>query len=290
MGMHFRHKSGFTIVELAVVISVIGILASITVVGYGAWQKRTTVNVVSSDLFNAASAMENARNFGNAYPTSFPATFQPSSNVVLEMVTTATGKYCINAYSTRDTSVRMSIYSDNARQTRDYTCAGTTIGSPIGGSIPATPTGVNIAPSFASWTLSGGATYNSSTGELILGSSGTAVSPKVRVNGVAGVNINAEFYATTQSGYAGNQPYGSWYSGTQYFTSDGTTPATNTWGYQANGCAPKVNLNSWTVSAMSNCVYALGNNVTYFTLIVYGSNYTYPSPDLKIRNMTFIPY
>jgi prepilin-type N-terminal cleavage/methylation domain-containing protein len=100
MGMHFRHKSGFTIVELAVVISVIGILASITVVGYGAWQKRTTENVIKSDLSNAASAMENARNFGNKYPVAVPSSFKPSDKVSMSGGSSNGTTYCIQASST----------------------------------------------------------------------------------------------------------------------------------------------------------------------------------------------
>lgn len=115
MGMQLRRKLGFTIVELAVVISVIGILASITVVGYGAWQKRTTENVIKSDLSNAASAMENARNFGNAYPTTVPTSFKPSDNVLLAGGSSDGKTYCIQASSSRDSTI--SLYVSNTNTT-----------------------------------------------------------------------------------------------------------------------------------------------------------------------------
>ena len=113
MGMQFRRKSGFTIVELAVVISVIGILASITVVGYGAWQKRTTENVIKSDLSNAASAMENARNFGNTYPATVPTSFKPSDKVVMSGGSSNGTTYCIQASSTQTAGVTMYVTNSN---------------------------------------------------------------------------------------------------------------------------------------------------------------------------------
>jgi len=45
-----RLRAGFTIVELVVVIAVIGILATITIVSYGAWHKSTLSAQVKSDL------------------------------------------------------------------------------------------------------------------------------------------------------------------------------------------------------------------------------------------------
>jgi Tfp pilus assembly protein PilE len=282
-------KTGFTIVELVVIITVIGILVSIGVVGYGSWQKRAAINVVKTDLTNAAAAMENTRNFSNSYPSSFPVNYQPSSNVVMEMTTTTPGKYCINAYHAKDTSIRMSVYSDEGQKVREFLCIGTTSGSVIGGTIPPTPRGVNLAPSFASWTLSGGATYNASTKELTLGATGTAVSPKVRVNGVAGMNINGMFYATTQSPNVTFQPHGGWLSGAAYYMADGISPATNTWGYTGNGCAGKVTLNSWNSSMTGDCGYALGNNVEYASVSLSGGN-GYASPDIKIKDFTFRAY
>ncbi|RWZ78826.1 MAG: pilus assembly protein [Candidatus Microsaccharimonas sossegonensis] len=50
--------SGFTIVELLVIIAVIGILAGVSILGYGAWKKQTIVSQLKSDLNGAAQAME----------------------------------------------------------------------------------------------------------------------------------------------------------------------------------------------------------------------------------------
>ncbi|MEI6229052.1 MAG: prepilin-type N-terminal cleavage/methylation domain-containing protein [Candidatus Saccharibacteria bacterium] len=61
-------SKAFTIIELVVVITVIGILATITVVGYGNWRQSVDESVVKSDLQAAAAAMENYRSFNGGYP------------------------------------------------------------------------------------------------------------------------------------------------------------------------------------------------------------------------------
>ena len=63
-----RLTSGFTIVELIVVITVIGILATIGIVSYNGWQDSVTATQLKSDLQGAAAAMENYRNFHSGYP------------------------------------------------------------------------------------------------------------------------------------------------------------------------------------------------------------------------------
>lgn len=96
--------SAFTIVELIVVITVIGILASIAIVGYGDWRKRTTITQLNSDLNGAASAMENYSNFNNTYPAAIPTTFKSSKGVSLSGGSLNSGKtYCIDATSDSQT-------------------------------------------------------------------------------------------------------------------------------------------------------------------------------------------
>lgn len=56
-----KDKSGFTIVELLIVIVVIGILAAITVVAYNGIQERTRNAKVSADLRSLHSAVKAAR-------------------------------------------------------------------------------------------------------------------------------------------------------------------------------------------------------------------------------------
>jgi len=61
--------SGFTIVELLVVIVVIGILASITIVSYTGISKRATAAAMQSDLSNASKQLKVYQASHGSYPT-----------------------------------------------------------------------------------------------------------------------------------------------------------------------------------------------------------------------------
>ncbi|MBC7943505.1 prepilin-type N-terminal cleavage/methylation domain-containing protein [Candidatus Saccharibacteria bacterium] len=120
MGIVDKKVKGFTIVELIVVIGVIGILAGITVVGYGAWRTTTTQNQLKSDLNGVASSMETARNFGDTYPATVPSTFTPSSGVVLSGGGMSSGKnFCVTA-----TQNSLSYRATNYSTPRPGTCSG----------------------------------------------------------------------------------------------------------------------------------------------------------------------
>lgn len=110
-----KKTNGFTIVELMVVIVVIGILAGIVVVAYGSWHKNTDTNAVKSDLVNASTAMEGARNFSNGYPSSVPSTFQASENVQVTGGSSDGKSYCIQGVSSHDSTV--SYYIVNGSKT-----------------------------------------------------------------------------------------------------------------------------------------------------------------------------
>lgn len=106
-------NNGFTIVEIMTVITVIGILIGITIFSIGNWRTRTAQNEVSSDLHNAASAMEAARNFSTGYPVSIPTTFKASPNVTVTLKTSTSSTYCIEASSKVVTSVVYKISNSN---------------------------------------------------------------------------------------------------------------------------------------------------------------------------------
>lgn len=63
-----KHRNGFTIVELLIVIVVIGILAAITVVAYNGMQNRATNTTVQTDLRNMNAKLAMFRIDNSRYP------------------------------------------------------------------------------------------------------------------------------------------------------------------------------------------------------------------------------
>ena len=125
-----EHKNGFTIVELLVIIVVVGVLAGITVVGYGAWRTRVAQAEVKSDLNGVYGAMENARNFGNGYPTSIPSSFQSSEGVTVTYVSGDAKSYCVEARSNAVNSVRFFLNIAEGKEPREGQCAPAAPGVP----------------------------------------------------------------------------------------------------------------------------------------------------------------
>jgi prepilin-type N-terminal cleavage/methylation domain-containing protein len=112
-----RFSSAFTIIELIVVVAIIAILAAIVIVSYSSWRQSTTVSQLKSDLNNAASAMENYRNFNSGYPADITTitTFTPSSGVTLSGGSSDGGiTYCVSAVSSQFPSLYYHIDTTNS--------------------------------------------------------------------------------------------------------------------------------------------------------------------------------
>lgn len=94
-------RSGFTLVEMVIVVVVIGILVSIVILSFGAWRDRTGRTELEAELRSASSAIKNYQNFNNAYPTSLSVIpYSGSSNVTLTYTLRPGGaSYCLNALS-----------------------------------------------------------------------------------------------------------------------------------------------------------------------------------------------
>ena len=93
-----KTSSGFTIVELLIVIVIIGILAALIVAVYNGIQQRAAVATLQTDLRNAAKVLEEARIDNNdQYPLSFPGTYKTSAKVTLNLAETGdSSTFCIN--------------------------------------------------------------------------------------------------------------------------------------------------------------------------------------------------
>lgn len=99
IGSRKQKTPGFTIVELLVIITTLAILAGIVVFSFGQWRKSTAETEVKNDLKSFSTAMENARNFQNAYPTSAPSSFTASENVTVTLKSATSTAYCAEGSS-----------------------------------------------------------------------------------------------------------------------------------------------------------------------------------------------
>ncbi len=289
-----RRSVGFTIVELLIVIVVIAVLAAITVVAFNGIRERAAMSSLKSDLSAAAKKMELAKvDNAELYPATLPAGVSASNGNVLQLTAVAdqTREYCINGYGPGNKSISI----ETGGMLREYLCAGATIGTAVGGSVPTAARGVNLlAGGFSTWTTSGGITYNSSTDEMIcsgVGIAGTATSPLIRVDSPTSGSFGFEGYATLPTP---TRAYSGVYAGSSYYQANGTTSAFNAapspGPYSGNGYASSLSapFSSWQARAMS---MTLGPNIIYVRLRVQCDNSVngYTS-DTRYRSPTYVVY
>jgi general secretion pathway protein G len=77
-----RYNSGFTIVELLVVIVVIGVLAAITIVSYTGISRRAVIAVVKSDLANVSKKLELYQVENSSYPVAIDSCPAPTAGSI----------------------------------------------------------------------------------------------------------------------------------------------------------------------------------------------------------------
>ena len=276
--MHKRH-SGFTIVELLIVIVVIAILAAITIVSYRGINDRAQTSALTNDLSAAAKRMELARvDNGEQYPSALPAGVSASPGNVLQLTSVAdsTKQFCINAYGPGNKV--MSVRNDGGIS--PFLCPGATIGNPVGGSVPTAPRGVNLVSDFSTWTTTGGVTYDATNKELVFNGTGNALSPLIRIDNARLSTVALQSYSTTAS--TTFTPQSGVYFSSYYYAADGTTPVNNTSSYTSNGNAQRTDLSTW---ANYSWTTPTGPGIIYIRYRVYSSPSNYTS-DNHVRNVT----
>lgn len=136
-----RHRNytihGFTIVEMLVVVSVIGIIAAVSTFGFRGWQQSLATKAVKSDLTLAMASLENAKNFTSGYPTEMPGNFNMSDEITLALQWSDATRFCVQASSNKYPSVMHFIDSTQGKSIRTGICPAS----------PITPTVPPAAPS-----------------------------------------------------------------------------------------------------------------------------------------------
>lgn len=145
---------------------------------------------------------------------------------------------------------------------------------------------VNLAAAYSQWTLAGGATYASGTGQITIPAGGSVASPLMRVDSPSNITIGGDFYSSNQAAYAPFNPNAAYHYTISYYAGDGVTPVANTAGYTSNGCAQPYPVNTWSTSTL--CGFAGGPGIIYVQYTLIGSNSGYASPTYLSRNPQLI--
>lgn len=187
-----KTTSGFTIVELLIVIVVIGILVAITIVAYNGIQQRALVTTLKSDLTNASKQIELNQVDNGAYPTSLPANVKASKNVTLSLSEAGSG-YCINAESSSSTSARWS-YNSASGGLQEGLCSGAVI---AGSETGLNPNLITNTAFTSGWNLN----FQNPTGRALSSRAGTPSDPYPSrpVLTLANTGTGATSYCVVQS-------------------------------------------------------------------------------------------
>lgn len=110
-----RRNTGFTLIEVLLVIAIIGVLAVIGIPQFIAYRSRAVDAQMKSDLRNAAVAVESYFTKRSVYPASISEVdgfgFQPTSGVTLTLNVVSQSSYTIIAAKTGGTQASFTFTS-----------------------------------------------------------------------------------------------------------------------------------------------------------------------------------
>lgn len=168
-------KSGFTIVEILVVIVIIGILVALIVFSYVGFKERAVMASLKSDLTNASGQLKLYEMEKRVYPITYNCPtltdsqicLKASPDTTLEYIPnneTAPKAYCINA-TKGDQSLRMSITQDG--KVLAGVCPILSYDASNPASYPGSGTSIfNLSGNYNNGDLIGGVSYSKTDGAL----------------------------------------------------------------------------------------------------------------------------
>jgi len=118
-GQHSGFTSGFTIVELLIVVVVIAILAAITIVSYNGITKQAKISIVKSDLEGVVKQLQLAQAESGSYPATIGAIKKSDTTTLRYHATAST--FCVTAAS--DTVPDVLFHATQAGAIEDGQCS-----------------------------------------------------------------------------------------------------------------------------------------------------------------------
>ncbi len=276
MRKRLRH-SGFTVVELIIVIVVIAVLAAVVTVAYNGITNQATGVSLANDIKNAGEKLELEALDSGTVPTSIPSTFEIGDDSILTLTShagyTTEDTFCISGYSANANEVYS--YRPKFGGVREGLCPTEKTGTALGGTFPEPIFGVNVTAGFRDWkvTAGTGVGFNGSRSEARLtnGVTGTIRSPLYKVTGSTSITVKFTTYSTTASSYYTAQSRSGAHTGAGYYASNKTTLVTNTLGNTTNGNAQSTALNQ---DVAYTTTYPTGPNVQFAFVSINSSTYT----------------
>lgn len=115
-------RTGFTIVELLIVIVIVSILATISIVAYMGMQKRAVETALKSDLSNASKQLAAAQVTDGSFPNpTLPSNVTASGSNTFQYTSNGTS-YCLTA--TSNSSSAAAFYVTNTSAVTEGMCSG----------------------------------------------------------------------------------------------------------------------------------------------------------------------
>lgn len=118
-------RSGFSLVELLVVIVVLALLATLTTFFISGWRDSAAETEVKNDLMHAVSVLESYNNYNSSYPANqaaFDSMYQNTESVDMNYTRRVNGSFCLNAASSVRTSVAWYVDSAVGTTARSGSC------------------------------------------------------------------------------------------------------------------------------------------------------------------------